>query len=261
MPKDVDSLASVASTYLNRASEEFASVFEDWQLSETGPLLTFFETAEQPAFAALQVSKLQDMREEYGSESAEYQDFAADVRQFLEDVVRSQPNLNIAILTYGSLQHDSRQASSFSQPQSLFPDRPLPQQPIGAISTCFTTIESCQNATSSCSGHGNCVKASKAGRSCFVCACGATTTGEGKYRKTTEWAGQSCERKDISSYVISSDLSYECHSPPFRTFVLLTGTVVVLIIVIVGSISLLYSVGDSPLPSILLATAVNSKKD
>ena len=47
----------------------------------------------------------------------------------------------------------------------------------------------------------------------------------------------------------------------YSPFVLLSGTVIVIIFLIVGSISLLYGVGDQPLPSILLATAVNAKKD
>jgi hypothetical protein len=46
-----------------------------------------------------------------------------------------------------------------------------------------------------------------------------------------------------------------------RPFVLLTGTAVVIILLIVGSISLLYTVGDQPLPSTLLATAINAKKE
>jgi len=58
------------------------------------------------------------------------------------------------------------------------------------------------------------------------------------------WAGQSCERQDISG-----------------PFVLLSGTVIVIIVLFIGSVSLLYSVGDQPLPSTLLATAVNMKKD
>ncbi len=107
-----------------------------------------------------------------------------------------------AILTYATsssaslLKRDAPQES-----QVPFP-LPGPQQPIGAISTCFTSLDSCNNSTSSCSGRGQCSQASKAGRTCFVCTCGATTIGEGNKVKTTYWAGESCERKDISRYVI-----------------------------------------------------------
>ncbi|KAJ2917734.1 hypothetical protein MD484_g2619, partial [Candolleomyces efflorescens] len=243
MPKDIQTLDSVTSTYLGRAAHTYASVFNSWKLDNTDAVLSFLDTAERPAFAALDVSKLQDLRQLHGPQSKEYQKFAAEVRQFLEEVVHDSPNLNIAILTYGSSSLESRQEVP-RQSQNPFPDRPLPQEPIGAISTCFTTTDACQNNTNSCSGRGKCVEASKGGRSCFVCACGVTTKGDGPTLETTKWAGESCERQDVSS-----------------SFVLLAGTVLVLLIIIFGSISLLYSVGDQALPSILLATAVNSKKD
>jgi hypothetical protein len=54
---------------------------------------------------------------------------------------------------------------------------------------------------------------------------------------------------------------YDLDKLSYSPFVLLSGTVIVIILLIVGSISLLYGVGDQPLPSILLATAVNAKKD
>jgi hypothetical protein len=260
MPKDIQSLDSVASTYLGRAAHTYASVFESWKLDNTDAVLSFLDAAERPAFAALDVSKLQDLRQLHGSQSKEYQNFAAEVRQFLEEVVNNQPNLNVAILTYGSSSLESRQEVP-RQSQNPFPDRPLPQEPIGAISTCFTTTDACQNSTNSCSGRGKCVEASKGGRSCFVCACGVTTKGDGPTLETTKWAGESCERQDVSSYVTPLDPQTHCSSSFYRSFVLLAGTVLVLLIIIFGSISLLYSVGDQALPSILLATAVNSKKD
>jgi hypothetical protein len=43
--------------------------------------------------------------------------------------------------------------------------------------------------------------------------------------------------------------------------VLLAGTTIVLLLVIAGSISLLYSVGNIELPSVLMGGAVNAKKD
>ncbi|KAF5325720.1 hypothetical protein D9611_000406 [Ephemerocybe angulata] len=244
MPGDVDSLSSVVSTYLGRAAKTYPSVFENWLLTNPESLLSFFNSAEKPAFAGVQASELQDIRERFGSDSAEYSNYTERVRQLLETLISEQPDINIAVLTYENAPIQTRDADLPRQTQKPFPDHPLPQEPIGAISACFTTAEACKNSTNSCSGHGNCVAASKAGRSCFVCACGATTKGEGNQLQTTHWAGQSCERKDISS-----------------TFALLAGTVLVLIIVIYGSTSLLYTVGDQALPSILLATAVNTKKD
>ncbi|KAJ7075831.1 hypothetical protein C8R43DRAFT_1054067 [Mycena crocata] len=127
--------------------------------------------------------------------------------------------------------------------QAPFP-RPPPQSPIGSISTCHTTLDACSNATSSCSGRGECSGATKSGRTCFVCSCGTTRTGSGNQVKTETWVGESCERKDISA-----------------PFVLLTGTTIVLLLVIAGSVSLLYTVGNIELPSVLMGGAVNAKKD
>ena len=46
-----------------------------------------------------------------------------------------------------------------------------------------------------------------------------------------------------------------------RPFVLLSGTAVLIILLIAGSISLLYAVGEQALPSTLLATAINVQKE
>lgn len=176
-------------------------MFEDWLLTDTSALRSFFESAEKPAFAAVETSKLQNLRDEFGRSSDEYLTYADEVRQLLDEVINDQPNLNFAILTYERASNEGR-SEFIRQSQSPFPTRPTPQEPIGAISSCFRTEDVCKNSTNSCSGRGNCVLASKAGRSCFVCACGVTTKGEGSKAQTTRWAGQSCERKDISSYVI-----------------------------------------------------------
>lgn len=46
-----------------------------------------------------------------------------------------------------------------------------------------------------------------------------------------------------------------------RPFVLLTGSVVVLVLLVIGSVSLLSGVGYSELPSTLLSATVSSKRD
>ncbi|KAH9176794.1 hypothetical protein EDB89DRAFT_2065580 [Lactarius sanguifluus] len=89
-----------------------------------------------------------------------------------------------------------------------------PPPPVGSDTLCFVSEEICSNSTDSCSGH-----ASK---------------DDGR---TEYWAGSKCERKDVSG-----------------PFVLITGTVVALILIIVGSISLLSSVGNQPLPSVLTSS-------
>ncbi|KAF5385928.1 hypothetical protein D9615_002269 [Tricholomella constricta] len=243
----VDSLSSVISTYLHRAPHSFASIYDDGvsrQLKDVNSLSTFFESAEAPSFAALELTKFSNLREMYGSTSDEYAKSADEIRHFLEHAYENHRGLHIALLTFStsafSLGKREPQVSQFPVPVNHSP----PQQPIGSVSTCFTTLETCTNTTNSCSGRGQCFEANKSGRTCFVCVCGATKMGEGSKVKTDTWAGQSCERKDVSG-----------------PFVLLTGTVIVLILLIFGSISLLSSVGDNELPSTLLATAVHVKKD
>jgi Domain of unknown function (DUF3844) len=164
-----------------------------WRLDDVDELSEFFDSADGPAFAALEVSKLQDIRRKHGSSSTEYRAFASKLRLFLEDAIQHRPNFNIAVLTFKGPSLEAR-----SPQQSPLPPSPMPQEPIGGISTCFTTEESCKDNTTSCSGRGQCVKASKSGRTCYVCACGVTTTGKGNKVKTDKWAGESCQKKDVS---------------------------------------------------------------
>ncbi|KAJ3523885.1 hypothetical protein NMY22_g11239 [Coprinellus aureogranulatus] len=252
--KPAESYLLLTMSVRDAEAHTYPSVFDTWLLEDAEPLLEFFDTAEKPAFAAVDAHKLKELRQTFGPNSNEYYAYSVRVRQLLDELIHNQANLNIAILTYDAdapqpdplnvVEVDDEEDVETRQTQAPLPNRPAPQQPIGAISSCFSTEEVCKNSTDFCSGHGGCVKASKAGRTCFVCTCSPSIKGEGSKKETTYWAGQSCEKKDISS-----------------TFTLLAGTTLVLIIVVFGSISLLYTVGDQALPSILLATAVNSKKD
>ena len=100
------------------------------------------------------------------------------------------------LLTYSSSSsHVARQDQIQPPEQSPLPI-PSPQLPLSGTTTCFTDAESCANNTSSCSGHGECVQATKAGRTCFVCTCLSTRDESGR---KTDWAGEQCERQDISS--------------------------------------------------------------
>ncbi|KAG6911165.1 hypothetical protein DXG01_003905 [Tephrocybe rancida] len=240
----VGSLTPMISSYLHRAAHTFASIYE----GDAHPfeLATFFETAESPSFAALELSSLSELRRTYGSDSSEYLVAVQDIRQFLVDAYDTPDAFHLAILTFSASSSllDKRAPQPQATQSPLPPNHPPPQEPIGAVSTCFTSAEACTNSTNSCSGRGQCLEATKSGRTCFVCTCGVTRSGQGSKVKTDIWVGQSCERKDISG-----------------PFVLLTGTVIVLLLLVFGSISLLSSVGNIELPSVLLATAVGVKKD
>ena len=205
MPPSI-SIFSVTSTYLHRARHSFASVYSSrdiGQPKDIQSLVSFFDSAEGPAFASMDVSIPHDIGHTYSS-SDEYIQVADTLRAYLEKILDDN-NFHLAII---SLPPPS--TSSLFKRQPPVPSHtplPSPQQPIGSISACFTTLDVCNTSTSSCSGRGTCVQASKAGRTCFVCSCGVTKTGEGNKVKTVTWAGQSCERQDISGYVNSAPYS------------------------------------------------------
>ena len=191
-------LSFVTSTYLHRARHSFASLYRSHdfgQARDIQSLVSFFDSAETPAFALMDLSTLHDVRQTHGLSSDGYIQVAEKLRAYLEQIL-DDDNFNLAILT-----HPSSTPSLFKRQGPVPSHTPSPQQPIGSISACFTTVDVCNNSTSSCSGRGTCVRASKAGRTCFVCSCGVTKTGVGNKVTTVTWAGQSCERKDISAYV------------------------------------------------------------
>jgi len=242
----ISSLTSVITTYLHRAKHSYNSVYDSYpHFTEIHDLQSFFDKAHSSAFAALELHDLAEIRSKYGPESENYILAADMTRAFLQHALSQSEDgtLQIAVLTYSPFTSISYSKREFSPRASQAPFPP-PQEPIGSVSTCFTTEDACINGTTSCSGRGQCVGATKAGRTCYICACGKTTTGQGNGIKTEIWVGESCERKDVSG-----------------PFVLLTGTAVTLILLVVGSVSLLYGVGTVELPSTLMGGAINAKKD
>ena len=101
--------------------------------------------------------------------------------------------------------------------------------------SCFTSLESCNNATNSCSGHGTC-KASGSSKSCFQCKCSRTIirTNKDGSKKTNLWAGAACQKKDIST--------------EFTLFAVFGVTMAMLIM---GVIGMMYSMGAQELPSVI----------
>lgn len=106
---------------------------------------------------------------------------------------------------------------------------------------CHFSKDICSKATNSCSSHGECVETSSG---CWTCACApSVTTNSANQNKTTHWAGSACQKKDISV--------------PFNLFFLFT---LVIIIVLAWAIGLLYSIGDTELPSVLAAGVAPVKR-
>ncbi|CAH2355747.1 hypothetical protein CLIB1423_32S01134 [[Candida] railenensis] len=104
-------------------------------------------------------------------------------------------------------------------------------------SVCYSSEADCQGSTSDCSSHGVCTKLSS---SCWSCVCAPTFNKE--KGKTTRWTGFDCHKKEISS---------EAN--------LLFWTGLSLVVLIVGGVKLLYSIGLEPLPGVLDA-ATTAKK-
>jgi hypothetical protein len=98
-----------------------------------------------------------------------------------------------------------------------------------------TNLDSCNNATNSCSGHGTC-KASGSSKSCFQCKCSRTIirTNKDGSKKTNLWAGAACQKKDIST--------------EFTLFAVFGVTMAMLIM---GVIGMMYSMGAQELPSVI----------
>lgn len=165
----------------------------DTFLSEMTQAVYVIESDEKDIFGTLSMKGLDELRSEYGRDSELYKLATESTRALLESAM-AKDKLSLALLTV-PLSADRRRQQP---PQSPLPpdSTAAPQLPIGGISTCFTSADACGNATSSCSGHGTCIEAQKAGRTCFVCSCSATRDDNGRL---DEWAGEACERKDISS--------------------------------------------------------------
>lgn len=110
----------------------------------------------------------------------------------------------------------------------------------GILPGCFSSQSACESQTRNCTGHGSCMRkyhdgtASKdgSGIDCFVCACKATLSADGKI--TTNWGGPGCQKKDISVQ--------------FWLIVLFTVGLIFLIGFAVGTI---WEMGQAELPSVL----------
>ncbi|KIY44542.1 hypothetical protein FISHEDRAFT_67446 [Fistulina hepatica ATCC 64428] len=243
----VESLSSVISTFIHRAGHVYSSVLDATSSHEQiQSLEAFFSRAGGPSFAAAELTMLPELRQIYGTSSEQYESAVRQVRQLIERV-SADNRIRLAVLTYFPSPSSTFHRRSLAARQSqspLPPDHLPPSIPNGAVSTCFESADTCTNSTNLCSGRGECVAVSKTGRTCYVCACSATKTGTGNKIKTDYWVGESCERKDISG-----------------PFVLLSGSVIAIVLLIAGSISLLYGVGQVELPSVLVGGVVNGKKD
>ncbi|KAH9963894.1 hypothetical protein BC827DRAFT_1128499 [Russula dissimulans] len=208
-------------------------------ISDLSALASFLESDDLSSdrFGAFRMTGLRTIADAYGRESEQYRTAAASLAAALRSAL-TKPHLNVAIFTYPETRVSAggverRQDQDQDQDQSPLPP-PVPVPPVDSDALCFASEEVCSNSTDSCTGHGVCAQAIRAGRTCFACVCEATKDSNGQ---TQYWAGSKCERKDVSG-----------------PFVLITGTVITLLLIVVGSIALLSGVGSQPLPSVLTSS-------
>jgi hypothetical protein len=163
-------------------------------LAELSALVTFLESDDLSLdrFGAFRMTGLRTIADTYGRDSEQYTTAAASLAAALRSTL-IKPHLNMVVFTYPG----TRVSAQRRQDQSPLPS-PVPTPPISSDALCFASEEICSNSTESCSGHGACVQANRAGRACFVCACGATKDSDDQ---TQHWAGTKCERKDVSGCV------------------------------------------------------------
>ena len=215
-PSPASTFSRIIQTSLQRASHAFSYVFDvadgskntyfplldimnvspatETFVSELSALVTFLESDDLSLdrFGAFRITGLRSIVDAYGCESEQYATAAASLAAALRSAF-TKPHLNTVILAYPK----SSAGMEKRQDQSPLPS-PVPVPPVGSDTLCFTSEEACSNSTDSCSGHGACAEANKAGRTCFVCACEATKDLNGQ---TSYWAGSKCERRDVSGYV------------------------------------------------------------
>ncbi|GAA6022681.1 hypothetical protein JCM11491_000564 [Sporobolomyces phaffii] len=104
-------------------------------------------------------------------------------------------------------------------------------------SRCFSSLEDLNDQTASCLSHGQGVKGISTrgdAKECWVCKCGSTVDQE--TGKKTYWAGEGCEKVDLSG-----------------SFSLLFFSSLGLVLILVASVTLLYKVGSVDLPGTLSA--------
>lgn len=116
---------------------------------------------------------------------------------------------------------------------------------------CFSSANSCAAATGNCTGHGSCVDkyavpgrdTPEGGKQCFVCSCLSTKKfPDRENSKHVHWGGAYCQKIDVSS-----------------PFWLIATTTVVLVGLVGGCITMLFSIGEEKLPGVIGAGVSRSK--
>lgn len=159
-------------------------------LAEMLTLVNYLDsTPASDRFAALELTGISKLAASYGKSSEQYK-LATETLQAAIEVVLADKSVHFALVTYAP---SSQRRSPLLADQSAQVTPSLPS--VKALSSCFSSLLSCTDETNNCSGHGQCANVTRAGQECFVCACTTTVSEAGKVQN---WAGEMCERRDVS---------------------------------------------------------------
>jgi len=142
----------------------------------------------------------------------------------------------ISVTSNSALAQPEPSAKPISKPPTI----PASGKPLARFERCYTSKAVCSNTTNSCSSHGKCKETLKG---CWSCACVPTIRKSPDGKQVTNWAGYGCQKQDVSV--------------PFHLFFIFT---VIIVLVLAWSIGLLYSIGETELPSVLSAGVAPVKR-
>lgn len=210
-----DVASAAAETFVKEMEALVGLVDEEKdQLSSTGDLVD--QTHE---FSAFEVKGLAEMQFEKGRQSEQYLTAAKSVQAVLSNVSRMldfyysfqtltyllptelQPALQdkkVAVIVVPHERPSSRNRRLMKRQESSTTPAAPGSGVVFSESTCFASNTTCAESTDSCSGHGSCIATTRAGKTCYTCSCGVTKNEQGRRQW---WAGQSCEKLDLSTYV------------------------------------------------------------
>ncbi|VDB85235.1 unnamed protein product [Peniophora sp. CBMAI 1063] len=213
--------------------DAFAAHFDAEEfLSTLAPLVAFLEEDGSDKFGVFELKGLSKL-------TGEMRDMAVQTARATIESAMARKDLKLVVLSAPSFAPPSAESKFGKRAETSPSVAAFPQIVSDAI--CYATDDACVSATGGCSGHGSCAAGSRAGKTCYVCQCSASRDEGGR---TTHWAGNACEREDVSSQ-----------------FVLLAGTTIGLLAFFSAAVGLLVGMGSDELPGVLTGGAAPVKRD
>lgn len=241
--KWADQIAHLTSTAFDTLRSELQAVHSLVEQMQDG------KSSTDLSFQPLRFSGLDSVKSTYGAQSEEYLQAKKLVASAIEQVTslfqstseREGRKPSIAfVITDGSSAPLVKRSSSLNNGPAVRPAKssssPLPKN---LLATCFTSKSDLEEATNGCSGHGSAIQTSRGGKKCYRCQCTST---KDKQSRKTYWAGAACQKKDVST-----------------EFFLLGSSVLLLVLITLGSVYFLFAQGSAELPGTLASVTINLK--